>query len=268
MNQRNEGTAETGDKLPGLAVVIPMFNEEAVAAHCVAEVSAVLSALRRRCRLIVVDDGSRDRTVEVLERARGSSDFTLVRHDGNRGYATALRSGAAEAQRLGYDYVLFMDSDLTNPPTHIARFLPAIDSGADVLKGCRYCSGGRIEGVPRWRYLISRIGNLLVTPLFGIGVRDATNGFRCLRTEVFLSLPYTERGFASIMEELYWAKRRGCTFANVPTTLYNRSQGLRRSSFSYKPATFYKYLRYAVKAAFVSKSPGKKREERQPPLAA
>jgi hypothetical protein len=53
------------------------------------------------------------------------------------------------------------------------------------------------------------------------------------------------------MEELYWAKRHGCTFASVPTTLYTRSEGLRRSSFSYKPATFYKYLRYAVKAALV-----------------
>jgi dolichol-phosphate mannosyltransferase len=268
MNQRSERTAETGDKRPGLAVVIPMFNEEAGAAHCVAEVSAVLSALRRRCRLIVVEDGSRDRTVEVLEEARRGTDFTLVRHDGNRGYATALRSGAVEAKRLGYDYVLFMDSDLTNPPAHIARFLPAIDGGADVIKGCRYCCGGRVEGVPRWRYLISRVGNLMVTPLFGIGVRDATNGFRCMRTEVFLSLPYTERGFASIMEELYWAKRRGCTFANVPTTLYHRSQGLRRSSFSYKPATFYKYLRYAVKAALVSASSANGREEREPPLAA
>ncbi|HZV05148.1 MAG TPA: glycosyltransferase family 2 protein [Gemmataceae bacterium] len=251
-----------------MAVVIPMFNEEQGAARCVAEVTAVLPKLGRRCRLIIVEDGSRDRTFEVLEQSRRDADFTLVRHDGNRGYATALRTGAAEARRLGYDYVLFMDSDLTNPPAHIAAFLPAIDSGADVIKGCRYCSGGRVEGVLWWRYLISRIGNLLVTPLFGIGVRDATNGFRCIRTEVFLSLPYTERGFASIMEELYWAKRRGCTFANVPTTLYNRSESLRRSSFSYKPATFYKYLRYAFMAAFVLAPSSKQREKHDRPLAA
>ncbi len=252
MNAHGVRTAGAGDALAGLAIVIPMFNEEAGAARCVAEVTAILAKLGRRCRLIVVEDGSRDRTVEVLEQARRDVDFTLIRHDGNRGYATALRTGAAEARRLGYDYVLFMDSDLTNPPAHIVHFLPAIDSGADVIKACRYCSGGRVEGVPWWRYIISRMGNLLVTPLFGVGVRDATNGFRCLRTEVFLSLPYTERGFAGIMEELYWAKRRGCTFANVATTLYNRSQDLRRSSFSYKPATFYKYLRYAVKAALIS----------------
>jgi dolichol-phosphate mannosyltransferase len=258
MNLPREQTSDSGKHVPGLAVVIPMFNEEAGAAKCVAAVTAVLPGLGRRCRLIVVEDGSGDRTAEVLGQARrGWADFTLVVHDRNRGYGAALRTGAAEAHRQGYEYVLFMDSDLTNPPEHIANFLPAIDGGADVIKGCRYGFGGLVVGVPLWRYLISRVGNLLVSPLFAIGVRDATNGFRCIRTEVFLSLPYCERGFASIMEELYWAKRLGCTFANVPTALYNRSEGLRGSSFSYKPATFYRYLRYAVKAAFLASAPGK-----------
>lgn len=254
MKLHSEQLAGPGASLPGLAVVIPMFNEEAGAAKCIAAVTAVLRTLGRNCRLIVVEDGSRDRTAEVLEEARRGADFTLVRHDGNRGYATALRTGAAEAQRQGFEYVLFMDSDLTNPPEHIAHFLPAMDQGADVIKGCRYCAGGRVVGVPWWRYLISRAGNLLVAPLLGVGVRDATNGFRCMRAEVFLALPNTERGFAGIMEELYWAKRHGCTFASVPTTLYTRSEGLRGSSFSYKPSTFYKYLRYAVKAAMVRKA--------------
>jgi dolichol-phosphate mannosyltransferase len=253
MNLRGKPAGQAADARSSLAVVIPMFNEEAGAAHCVAAVTAVLPALGRRSGLIIVEDGSGDGTAEVLDRVRrNGADFTLIHHDRNRGYATALRTGAAEAHRLGYEYVLFMDSDLTNPPEHIAHFLPAIDRGADVIKGCRYGFGGRVVGVPFWRYIISRVGNLLVTPLFAVGVRDSTNGFRCIRTEVFLSLPYTERGFASIMEELYWAKRLGCTFANVPTALYNRSEGLRGSSFSYKPATFYRYLRYAVKAAFVS----------------
>ncbi len=238
---------------PGLAVVIPMFNEEAGARACVAQVTAVLRTLNRRSRLLVVEDGSRDRTVDVLEQAhRDGVDFTLLRHDHNRGYATALRTGAVEAQRRGYEYVLFMDSDLTNPPEHIAHFLPAMDQGADVIKACRYGLGGRVVDVPWWRYLISRLGNGLVRPMFAVGVPDATNGFRCWRTDVFLSLPYTERGFASIMEELYWAKRYGCTFASVPTILHNRAVQLRGSSFSYKPSTFYRYLRYALKAALIS----------------
>jgi dolichol-phosphate mannosyltransferase len=256
MNVRGKPSGQAATSRSSLAVVIPMFNEEAGAARCIAVVTAVLPALGRRCGLIVVEDGSSDSTAEVLDRVRrGGADFTLVRHDRNRGYATALRTGAAEAHRQGYDYVLFMDSDLTNPPEHIANFLPAIDRGADVIKGCRYGFGGRVVGVPFWRYIISRVGNLLVSPLFAVGVRDSTNGFRCIRTEVFLSLPYSERGFASIMEELYWTKRQGRTFANVPTTLFSRSEGLRGSSFSYKPATFYRYLRYAVRAALISSRP-------------
>jgi dolichol-phosphate mannosyltransferase len=267
VNVRRDRVSRDEDRLPSLAVIVPMFNEEAGAARCVAEITAVLPTLGRRCRLFVVEDGGSDRTVDVLEQVRrDGADFTLLRHEHNRGYGAALRTGAAEAKRQGFDYVLFMDSDLTNPPEHIANFLPAIDRGADVIKGCRYCAGGRVEGVPRWRYLISRFGNLIVTPLFSIGVRDSTNGFRCVRTEVFLSLPYSERGFASIMEELYWAKRFGCTFANVPTTLYSRAAELRGSSFSYKPATFYRYLRYALKAAFVSTPAGKRQSAAESPL--
>jgi dolichol-phosphate mannosyltransferase len=246
--------------LRSLAIVIPMFNEEAGAARCVAAVTAVLPTLGRRCGLIVVEDGSRDRTGEVLEKARRTADFTLVRHGRNRGYGAALRTGAEEASRQGYDYVLFMDSDLTNPPEHVVAFLPAMDRGADVIKGCRYCSGGRVEGVPWRRYVISRLGNLLVEHLFGVGVRDATNGFRCVKTDVFLAMPLTEPGFSGIMEEMYWAKRLGCSFANVPTTLYSRSEGHRGSSFTYKPSTFWKYLRYALKAARLPANDTSKRE--------
>jgi UDP-N-acetylglucosamine 2-epimerase len=259
MNVRSDRPLPGGSQAASLAVVIPMFNEQAGAARCVAGVTAALPPLGRRCRLIVVEDGSGDRTADVLDEVhRRGSDFTFIRHEQNRGYGAALRTGATEAKRQGYDYVLFMDSDLTNPPEHIVNFLPAMDGGADVIKGCRYCSGGRVQGVPFWRYIISRLGNLIVTPLFAVGVRDATNGFRCIRTEVFLSLPYSERGFASIMEEMYWAKRRGCTFANVPTTLHNRAEDLRGTSFSYKPATFYRYFRYALKAALVSRSTGQR----------
>jgi dolichol-phosphate mannosyltransferase len=241
------------DKRPGLAVVIPMFNEEAGAQRCIKAVTAVLQTFDRRCGLIVVEDGSRDRTLAILERLRREgAPFTLVPHGCNRGYGAGLKTGATEARRQGYEYVLFMDSDLTNPPEHIAHFFAAMDRGVDVIKGCRYVRGGRVEGVPFKRYIISRLGNFIVRPLFFVGVRDATNGFRCLRTDIFLAMPLTERGFAIIMEELYWGKRFRCKFANVPTTLYTRSDSLRATSFSYKPSTFYRYLRYAFRAAALS----------------
>ncbi len=241
------------DGRPGLAVVIPMFNEEAGAERCIQAVTAVLRKSDRRCGLIVVEDGSRDRTLDILERLlREGAPFTLVPHGCNRGYGAGLKTGATEARRQGYEYVLFMDSDLTNPPEHIEHFFAPVDRGIDVIKGCRYVAGGEVVGVPFKRYIISYLGNLIVRPLFGVGIRDATNGFRCLKTDIFLAMPLTERGFAIIMEELYWGKRFRCTFANVPTTLYTRSDSLRGTSFSYKPSTFYRYLRYAFRAAALS----------------
>jgi glycosyltransferase involved in cell wall biosynthesis len=249
---------------PSLAVVVPMYNEEANAARCVAALEPVVASLGDRGGLIVVDDGSRDRTAEILGTLlREGARFRLVRRPANGGYGAALRTGAEVAGRLGYHYVLFMDSDLTNPPEHLFRFLPAMDRGIDVIKACRYGLGGSARGVPLKRYIISRLGNWLVRPLFAIDVPDATNGFRCLKTQLFLSMPLTERGFSVIMEELYWAKRLACTFANVPTTLSDRPKGTRTSSFSYCPRTFLDYIRYACRAALLPWSGSPRRTGRR-----
>lgn len=234
------------------AVVVPMYNEEAGARHCVEVVTAALAPLGPAARLIVVEDGGRDATGSILEELhRAGKPFTLIRHPGNRGYGAALRTGALEAHRQGRGYVLFMDSDLTNPPEHIARFVPFMHQGIDVIKGCRYCAQGKVDGVPWRRYIISRLGNLLAEHLFGVGIKDATNGFRCIKTEIFLAMPLMENRFPIISEEMFWAKKLGCTFANVPTRLTNRSAEQRATSFSYRPSTFYGYLRYAVRAAFL-----------------
>jgi dolichol-phosphate mannosyltransferase len=256
--RRPEDTPGGGNGDPSLAVVVPMYNEEANAERCVVALEAAVAALDGRCGLIVVDDGSRDRTADILgELLRRGARFHLVPRPVNGGYGAALRSGAEEAGRQGYDYVLFMDSDLTNPPEHIRRFFPAMRRQVDVIKGCRYGPGGGSGDVPFKRYLISRLGNWLVRPLFCVGVPDATNGFRCLKTRVFLSMPLTERGFPIIMEEMYWAKRLGCVFANVATTLSDRPKGARGTSFSYKPGTFFKYFRYAWRAAFLPRPRGR-----------
>src|SRR5439155_20220485 len=102
---------------PSVAVVVPMFNERAGAAACVQSICRALQHLPGRTTLIVVDDGSVDGTPDVLARlATTHSALEQVSHVRNRGYGAALQSGVDVAIRRGYDYVLFMDSDLTNSP--------------------------------------------------------------------------------------------------------------------------------------------------------
>jgi glycosyltransferase involved in cell wall biosynthesis len=232
-----------------VAVVIPMFNEEAGAARCVAAVCRTLDAMPVSSRLIVVDDGSRDGTAEALARLLTSEPrLEVIAHPVNRGYGAALRSGVEAAARAKLDYVLFMDSDLTNAPEDIPRFVAAMTPGVDVIKATRYRGGGGMRGVPFARQAISRIGNTVARALFRIGISDCTNGFRALRTTLATRLRLRESRFPVILEELYCCVFAARGFAEVPVVLTNRSAALRRTSFAYRPAVLWLYFKYALLA--------------------
>jgi dolichol-phosphate mannosyltransferase len=234
--------------LPSFAVVVPMFNERAGAELCVEEITRVLNDLPNRTILIVVDDGSRDGTAMTLRDLSVSQPrLQVVTHPENRGYGAALVSGSAYAAERGFDYALFMDSDLTNSPRDIPRFADSMAHGADVIKGSRYIQGGAMVGVPWQRAIISRVGNTLARRLYGVSVRDCTNGFRAVRTMLLSQMNLRERGFSIIMEELYWCRFLTRSFTEVPVTLTNAG---RVSSFRYRPSVFAAYLRYPLRAFF------------------
>lgn len=243
---------EPDSGLPSFAAVVPMYNERTGAERCVREILKVLSALPNRVSLIVVDDGSGDGTGEVLEEMRMQHHaLDVVTHTTNRGYGATLVTGAARAATLGFEYVLFMDSDLTNDPRDIPRFAEKMRGGADVIKATRYTGGGRMVGVPWQRVLVSRVGNLLARALYRLPLRDCTNGFRAVRTSLLTRMHLRERGFPVIMEELYWCRFLANSFAEIPVTLTNAG---RASSFQYRPSVFVSYLRYPWRA-FLGKAP-------------
>lgn len=234
---------------PSFAVVVPMFNEEAGAAKCVNRICTELARLPERCGLIVVDDGSRDRTGEALANLLPSfPKLKVVTHATNGGYGRALRTGVQEAAREGYDYALFMDSDLTNAPADIPRFVAKMRRNVDVIKASRFTGSGKMHGVPLRRALVSRLGNWVARSLFAVGLRDCTNGFRAVRVPLLMQTTQRENGFPVILEELYQLKFLARTYAEVPVVLTARTEELRKTSFHYKPSTILKYLWYAVKA--------------------
>jgi dolichol-phosphate mannosyltransferase len=253
-----EGAAINGPGAAGpaggrrLAIVVPMYNEIVGAETCIRRVLSVIPGLALPAELIVVDDGSRDGTGELLDKLRGmlETSFTVV-HKTNGGYASALLTGARAARDRNDDYVLFMDSDLTNPPEHIARFLPSIRRGIDLVKGNRFSQGGDMAAVPWRRRIFSVCGNLIARALFRMGIPDCTNGFRAIRTQLYLDMPLNDRGFSVILEELYWAKRAGASVVSVPTSLSSRADDQRASLFLYRPAVVWAYLKHALSACVV-----------------
>jgi dolichol-phosphate mannosyltransferase len=236
-------------QLRNFCVVIPMYNEEPGAENCVRQVCEALAAIPVDSKLIAVNDGSRDRTGEILDRlAPAFPNLTIVHHAKNSGYGAALRTGIATAAKAGFDYTLFMDSDLTNHPRDLPRFVEKMRQGYDVIKATRYSGGGGVSGVPAYRVIISRVGNLIARILFRLPVHDCTNGFRAARTTILSRMTLTENRFPIIMEELYWSKYLARTFAEIPVTLTNRDAALRPTSFAYKPSVFWQYLKYPVRA--------------------
>jgi glycosyltransferase involved in cell wall biosynthesis len=231
-----------------LAVVIPVYNEGEGVARCLGQVTAALAEDSvPPSPLVVVDDGSSDATPGVLAEFQSLTDSVyVVHHDRNQGYGAALRTGALKARDLGSEWVLFMDSDLTNPPTDIVRFRELLDGPVDYVKASRYIPAGGALGVPWKRRVVSVLGNRLAAALSGVPISDLTNGFRAIRTVAFLEMPLAERGFPIIMEELYWARRMGLRLAEVPTVLTDRAGDQRSSSFAYRPSVLWGYGRYAL----------------------
>ena len=235
--------------LGSFCVIIPMYNEERGVEDCVRRVCPVLAKIAYPSGLVAVNDGSRDRTGAILDRlAAGTPNLTVLHHEQNRVYGAALRTGVRYAVERGSDYALFMDSDLTNDPADIPRFVALMEQGVDVIKASRFVPGGRMERVPWKRRIFSVAGNHIARALFRVGVSDCTNGFRAVRVPILARMNLRETGFPIIVEELYQAKFLARTFAEVPVVLTSRAGDQRATSFVYSPGTLHKYLSFALKA--------------------
>jgi len=226
-----------------------MYNEEIGAEVCVRRICAVLDGVSYRSKLVVVNDGSSDRTRATLDRLSGQfANLIVIHHERNGGYGTALRTGMKHAEEAGFDYALFMDSDLTNDPADIPRFLPFMEQGVDVIKASRFVRGGHMQTVPWRRRIFSHAGNIVARSLFRVGVKDCTNGFRAVKVAILAQMNLRESGFPVIVEELYQAKALARSFCEVPVVLSSRSGDQRPTTFSYKPETLRKYLTFAIRA--------------------
>ena len=228
-----------------------MYNEEAVAEACVLAVAPYSTKLLHETDILIVDDGSTDKTALIVRRvitSLSAKNVHLISHQTNRGYGGATQTGVQFAIQAAYDYVIFMDSDLTNHPRYLERFYEKMTEGFDYIKATRYAKGGAVEGVNWRRRTISFIGNLIAYPAFRLPLTDFTNGFRAVRVDLLKFITYTEPGFPIIMEELWQAKKLNTLFCEIPYVLTSRKAAQGVTSFSYSWKTYFAYLKYVVKA--------------------
>jgi glycosyltransferase involved in cell wall biosynthesis len=174
----------------GVTVVVPAFDEEDGIEGVVARLASL--GLLVPVEILVVDDGSRDGTVAALERiAPGHPGLRVIRHEQNRGYGAALKTGFANAR---HEVVVITDADGTYPENRIAELLSRIDAGAEMAVGAR--TGPEVE-VPLLRRPAKAILRALASYLAGVRIPDLNSGLRAIRRDLVLSYrPILSDGFS------------------------------------------------------------------------
>lgn len=205
---------------PKRIIVIPAYCEETVIGNVVRDAVRVADAV------VVVDDGSPDRTGEVA-RAAGA---IVVRHSLNRGLGGALGTGIAAAKRLGATAIVTMDADGQHRASDAARVFDRLAKGdVDFVIGSRMLPGPDRAGMPAHRVVLNRLGNLLTLILFGVRVTDSQSGLRGLTRAAADGLDLRTNGMEVSSEFINEIRSRGWRFAEISIpaiyTDYSLSKG-------------------------------------------
>ena len=200
-----------------MLLAIPAYNEEASVAEVVAQVRRELP----RLDMLVVDDGSRDRTPAILAEL----GVATARHLCNLGYGRAIQTALKYAERLDYDGLVTLDADGQHPPEQLGAMLEAFGGGGfDLLIGSRYAAARRYTGAPLGRRLGMRTFSLLLYLVTGQRVYDTTSGLKAMRRSVFE--PLVRGQFLDFhAEALVYLMRLGYRVGEFPIAMRERQHG-------------------------------------------
>ena len=210
---------------PELSVIIPAYNEERRIAASLVRLIDYLATHGGNAEVLVVDDGSGDRTgaiVEELAASRGGADGSgatvrLLRNGRNRGKGYSLKHGVLSASG---EFLLLSDADFSTPIEELPALLDPVRSGAcGIAIGSRGLDTSKVElHQPAWREAMGKMFNRFVRALTGLPYRDTQCGFKVMRREDVLQLFRAARieRFAYDVEILYLARMAGIRVSEIP----------------------------------------------------
>lgn len=209
----------------GVSLVVPCYNEERTLAYLANTLESVRTTLAAHYTLevVFVDDGSTDDTAAELARHFGArTDCRVVRHAGNQGVGQAILTGAAHAR---HDLVASIDCDCTYDPHELARMLPLLTDGVDVVTGSPYHADGAVRNVARWRLALSRSASACYRRVLRQKLHTYTSCFRIYRRGTLAGLTLAHGGFLGVAETLGRLDLAGARIIEYPTTLHVRVLG-------------------------------------------
>jgi dolichol-phosphate mannosyltransferase len=207
-----------------LSVVIPAHEEADTIEPTLRDVVGELAKHELDYEVLVVDDGSRDRTTEVVARvAAQDARVRCIRNPGPNGFGYAVRAGL---DAFSGDAVAIVMADGSDDPADLVLYYRVLEAGYDCAFGSRFMPGATVSGYPRLKLWLNRLVNFGIRVLFRHGYNDTTNAFKAYRREVIeQARPFLSPHFNLTVELPLKAVVRGFSYAIVPTSWRDRTAG-------------------------------------------
>ncbi len=237
-------------------IVLPAYNEETDLPVLLSRIEDSMLEANLQYRIVIVDDGSTDRTLEIAKEAASRLPIHIESHSSNMGLGATIRDGLLTACRMAEprDILITLDADNSHTPELVLRMVRQIREGHDVVIASRYQRGSHVRGVPFLRRVLSYWGGVLFKLVFPIkGVRDYTSGYRAYRAELLQSVvasnkqPFFDQDGFQVMVDILLKLRRvpSLIFGEVPMILrYDLKSGASKMDVG---ATIGNTLRLMVK---------------------
>ena len=229
MTSRSSNEREIDD--PSVWVTVPTYEEVENIERLIRGVRAAVPD----ARILVVDDNSLDGTAEKAE-ALGAElgGVEVLRRPKKMGLGSAYRAGHAVGVARGFDLMIQIDADLSHNPADLPRLLAALEQGADLAVGSRYAPGGTVPNWPRHRLALSVAGNRYAALCLGMGVADATAGYRAYRASLLRAIDFdttNSTGYGFQIEMTYRAINVSGKIEEIPIAFTDRVRGNSKMSW-------------------------------------
>jgi len=211
--------------LSKMSIVIPARDEEGCIASTVEHLHLELRLNKIPHEIVVVDDGSKDKTWAILtDLAKTLPELKPVQNTGLNGFGRAITFGLKQSTG---DAVCIMMADESDDCRDVVRYWNELNRGVDCVFGSRFIKGGGVIDYPRFKLMLNRCANLFIRLLFRIRLNDTTNAFKAYRRHFIEGVqPLIAPHFNLTVELPLKAIVRGFTFTTIPITWRNRRTGV------------------------------------------